>query len=94
MTTTYDLTEYACIHSPAITHLDKTARPQLVDETNNPDIYAIIKSYHEITGRPILINTSFNMHGEPIVCSPHDAIRAFILSELDVLSIGDYIVMQ
>jgi carbamoyltransferase len=74
--------------------VDDTARPQTVTAEDNPDAYALIKSYEEITGLPILINTSFNMHEEPIVCSPNDAIRAFLLGRLDALAIGSFIAIH
>jgi carbamoyltransferase len=72
-------------------HVDNTARPQLLSERDNPSAYRILKAYHELTGIPCLINTSFNMHEEPIVCSPDDAIRAFQLGRLDYLAIGHWI---
>ena len=58
-------------------HVDKTARPQIISKIDNPRLHKIISEYEKITGVPILINTSFNMHEEPIVNSPRDAIRAF-----------------
>jgi carbamoyltransferase len=73
-------------------HVDGTARPQLVSATSNPSFYKILAEYHQITGIPSLINTSFNMHEEPIVCSPDDAIRAFLQGNLDYLAIGDFLV--
>jgi carbamoyltransferase len=65
-----------------------------VTAQDNPDAYALIKSYDEITGLPILINTSFNMHEEPIVCTPNDAIRAFLQGRLDALAIGSFIAIH
>jgi carbamoyltransferase len=72
-------------------HLDGTARPQLVRHEDNPSFYRIIKEYERLTGIPSIINTSFNMHEEPIVCTPADAVRAFKLGHLDYLAIGNYI---
>lgn len=92
MTITFDCTDYMKKVSPAAVHVDGTARPQLVKEDINPGFYKIISEYHKITGIPSIINTSFNMHEEPIVCSPYDAIRAFKLGKLDYLAIGNYIV--
>jgi carbamoyltransferase len=83
-----DFTKEKC---PAITHVDGTARPQFVSDDTNPGMYRILKKYHELTGIPLLVNTSFNMHEEPIVCSPHDAIRAFLSSRLDYLAMGPFL---
>lgn len=81
-------------HAPAAVHVDKTARPQIISNIDNPRIYKIISEYEKITGVPILINTSFNMHEEPIVNSPNDAIRAFLLSSLDNLVLDKYIIFK
>jgi carbamoyltransferase len=75
--------------SPAAVHVDGTARPQLVTASSNPSFHKVISEYHRLTGIPSVINTSFNMHEEPIVCSPDDAIRAFLQGNLDYLAIGD-----
>ncbi len=91
MTITFDCTEWMARHCPGVVHVDNTARPQLVSEEDNPSAYRILKRYHELTGLPCLINTSFNMHEEPIVCTPEDAIRAFKLGHLDYLAIGNWI---
>jgi len=92
MTITFDCTDYMREVSPAAVHVDGTARPQLVREDINPSFYKIISEYHKLTGIPSVINTSFNMHEEPIVCTPSDAIRAFKLGRLDYLAIGNYLV--
>jgi carbamoyltransferase len=92
MTVTFDCTEQMRKDCPAAVHVDGTARPQLIREEINPGYYAVLKEYHKLTGVPSLINTSFNMHEEPIVCSPHDAIRAFLDGRLDGLAIGPYYV--
>jgi carbamoyltransferase len=92
MTITFDCTDAMKRDSPAAVHVDGTARPQLVSETSNPSFYAILKEYHQLTGIPSLINTSFNMHEEPIVCTPDDAIRAFLQGNLDYLAIGEFLV--
>lgn len=94
MTITFDCTDYMKEVSPAAVHIDGTARPQLVDENVNPSFYKIIKEYHTLTGIPSIINTSFNMHEEPIVCTPFDAIRAFKLGKLEYLAIGNYMVQN
>lgn len=91
MTITFDCTEWIEKSCPGVVHIDNTARPQLVTEKDNPSMYGILAEYYKITGLPLLINTSFNMHEEPIVCTPFDAIRAFKLGHLDYLAIGNYI---
>ncbi len=92
MTITFDCSEEMKRQSPAVVHVDGTARPQIVSERDNPRYFHILKEYWKATGIPSLVNTSFNMHEEPIVCSPHDAVRAFIKSRLDAMLIGEYIV--
>lgn len=92
MTITFDCTEKMIKECPAAVHVDGTARPQLVRKETNPSFYKIIKAYEKITGVPSIINTSFNMHEEPIVCTPYDAIRAFKLGHLHYLAIGPYLV--
>jgi carbamoyltransferase len=92
MTVTFDCTEKMKQKCPAAVHVDGTARPQLVSEKTNASFHRILKRFHELSGIPALINTSFNMHEEPIVCSPDDAIRAFMLGNIDYLAIGDFLV--
>jgi carbamoyltransferase len=92
MTLTFDCTPAMKRDSPAAVHVDGTARPQLVSATSNPSFYSILTEYHRLTGIPSLINTSFNMHEEPIVCTPDDAIRAFLQGNLDYLAIGEFLV--
>lgn len=75
---------------PAVTHADETARVQTLTESQNPRLYELIKLFGEKTGTPVLINTSFNLRGEPIVCSPEDAVLCFKKSALDTLAIEDY----
>ena len=74
---------------PAVTHVDYSARIQTVHEDTNPKYHALIKRFKELTGCPIVVNTSFNVRGEPIVCTPEDAFRCFMGTELDVLVVGD-----
>jgi carbamoyltransferase len=92
MTITFDCTDEMKRSCPAAVHVDGTARPQLVTPTSNPGFHAILTEYHKLTGVPSVINTSFNMHEEPIVCAPDDAIRAFLQGNLDYLAIGDCLV--
>ncbi|MBI4366418.1 MAG: hypothetical protein HY543_06340 [Deltaproteobacteria bacterium] len=92
MTMTVNCTDYAHRAMPAVVHVDGTARPQLITAEDNPSYYGILKAYHRLTGIPTLVNTSFNMHEEPIVESPEDAIRAFRLGRLDCLAINNFLV--
>ncbi len=77
---------------PAITHLDGSARPQTVDAENHPRFAALLRAFERRTGCPMLLNTSFNMAGEPIVCSPVDALFCFATTEIDVLVMGDFLI--
>lgn len=92
MTITFDCTEEMKRKCPAAVHIDGTARPQLVSMETNEGFYKILKNYFDRSGIPSLINTSFNMHEEPIVCTPADAVRAFLLGNIDYLAIGDFLV--
>jgi len=92
MTITFNATKKMQQQSPGVIHIDGTVRPQLVKKTDNQSFYKIIKEYHKITGIPSIINTSFNMHEEPIVMTPKDAIRAFKEGKLDHLAIGKYLI--
>ena len=76
---------------PAITHVDNSARIQTVDEESSKRIYLLLKKFYEKTGCPILINTSFNIMNEPIVCTPADALNCYTKTNLDILIIGNYI---
>jgi|TARA_B110000037_G_scaffold10355_1_gene11270 carbamoyltransferase len=79
---------------PAITHVDYSARIQTVHADTNSIYHAMISKFKEKTGCPIVVNTSFNVRGEPIVCSPTDAFRCFMGTELDVLAVGNYILYK
>ena len=70
---------------PAITHIDYSARVQTVSKKSNPRYYELIKAFKKRTGCPTIVNTSFNVRGEPIVCTPQDAYRCFMRTEMDVL---------
>jgi len=91
MTITFPCTEGMRRLSPAVVHLDGTARPQVVHEEPDPGYYRILRLVHEATGVPSIVNTSFNMHEEPLVCTPADAVRSFREGRLDVLAIGRFI---
>lgn len=92
MTITFDCTEQMRRQCPAAVHVDGTARPQLVSARTNRSFYQILSAYHRRTGIPAIINTSFNMHEEPIVCTPEDAVLAFLQGNLDYLAIGPFLV--
>jgi carbamoyltransferase len=76
---------------PAVTHIDGTARVQTVSKNINPKLWQLIKEFENITGVPVIINTSFNLRGEPIVCTPEDAIDVFRRSQMDCLVLGNYV---
>jgi carbamoyltransferase len=92
MTVTYDCTDIMKKNSPACVHVDGTARPQVIKRQDNEYYYDIVSEYYRLSGIPTVINTSFNMHEEPIVESPADAIRAFLDAELDYLVMEEYLV--
>ena len=79
---------------PAITHIDYSARIQTVHADTNPKYHALISKFKEKTGCPLVVNTSFNVRGEPIVCSPMDAFKCFMGTELDILAIGNYLLIK
>ncbi len=91
MTITFDCTEEMIRSCPAAVHVDGTARPQLLNPHENPSFYRLLRAYYEKTGIPAIINTSFNMHEEPIVCTPQDAIRAFLKGRVDYLAMGPFL---
>jgi carbamoyltransferase len=77
---------------PAVTHVDYSARLQTVDEDRNPRFHRLLSAFHRLTGCPVLVNTSFNVRGEPIVCTPQDAYRCFQGTEMDILVLEDVVV--
>jgi carbamoyltransferase len=74
---------------PAVTHVDYSARIQTVHAATNPRYYALLSAFKRESGRPVLVNTSCNVRGKPIVCSPEDGFRCFMGCELDVLAVGN-----
>jgi len=76
---------------PAITHVDYSARVQTVSKEDNPRYYTLLKTFYKKTGCPVLINTSFNVRGEPIVCTPEEAYRCFMRTNMDYLVMGNYL---
>ena len=79
---------------PAVTHVDYSARVQTVDDTRNPRTAKLLRAFFERTGCPVLVNTSFNVRGEPIVCTPEDAYRCFLGTEMDALVLEDVILLK
>ena len=94
MAITFDCTDFMKESCPAAVHVDGTARPQLIKREANPEYYEILREYKRLSGIPSMINTSFNMHEEPIVCSPFDAVRAFLKGHLDGMAIGRFFVQN
>ena len=79
---------------PAITHVDNSCRVQTVSRERNPLFYKLIYSFYELTKCPLVINTSFNVRGEPVVCTPEDAFRCFIFTEMDILVLGPFVIRK
>ncbi len=79
---------------PAVTHVDYSARLQTVSRARNGYYYEVLKAFYDLTGCPILINTSFNIRGEPIVCSPEDAYRCFMFTDMDILVLENYLLKK
>ncbi len=94
MTVTFDVREEWKARIPAVVHVDGTARPQLVRADRNPLYHALIKRYAELSGIPLVLNTSFNVHEEPIVCAPAEGIRALREDRIDALAIGAFWVVN
>jgi len=76
---------------PAVTHVDYSARLQTIDRHRNPLMHKLLTCFHQQTGCPVMINTSFNVRSEPIVCTPMDAYRCFLMTEMDTLVIDKYV---
>jgi carbamoyltransferase len=79
---------------PAVTHVDYSARIQTVHDDTNPLFHKLLSRFKALTGCPVLVNTSFNVRGEPIVCTPEDAFRCFMGNELDLLVIGNCVLQK
>ena len=94
MTVCFDCTDTFKKLAPAAVHVDGTARPQVVSASSDPDLHALLTRVGELTGVPVLINTSFNLHEEPIVCTPDDGVRAFVQAKLDALWMAPYVVIR
>lgn len=94
MTVTVDCNRLCQDEAPAIVHIDKTARPQIVRKQSEPFIYKILSEYQKITEKRILINTSFNIHEEPIVRNAEDAVKTFLGGHIDALVLGNYLITK
>jgi len=94
MTVCYDCTDYMKQTQPAVVHVDGTARPQYISREQNPFYYDILTRYHELTGIPSVVNTSFNMHEEPIVCSARDGLASFVASRLHAIVLDDKLILR
>ena len=79
---------------PAVTHVDYSARLQTIDEHRNPRFHHLLKAFDRLTGCPVLVNTSFNVRGEPIVCTPEDAYRCFLATDMDALVLEDILIVK
>jgi len=90
----FSATDEAARCIPGVVHVDGTMRIQTVDASSNPRFYGVIKAFETRTGVPALLNTSFNIKGEPIVCSPRDALRTFWSTGLDALAIGSFLLIK
>jgi carbamoyltransferase len=94
MTVTFEVPDNAKADIPGATHIDNTIRAQTVVRDTNPLYYDTIREFGKLTGVPVLTNTSFNRKGEPIVCSPNEALTMFSSTAMDALAIGPYLVSK
>jgi carbamoyltransferase len=92
MTITYNVRKEYRQQIQAVVHVDETARPQVVHHEKEPFYYRVISEYYNLSGIPAIINTSFNVHEEPIVCTPYDALRSFLENCVDILVMGNFVV--
>lgn len=79
---------------PAVTHIDYSARVQSVHKATNPRYYELIESFYALTDCPVLVNTSFNVRGEPMVCAPFDSYACFMGTQMDILAIEDFLLYK
>ncbi len=79
---------------PAVTHVDGSARVQTVSRGANARFWTLLQEFRRLTGVPVLLNTSFNVRNEPIVCSPRDALACFLSTDIDCLALGDFLVVR
>ncbi len=91
MTITFNMKKEWSDKAPAVSHVDQTARPQLVSKDGNPKYHQLLSEYNKVTGLPLFINTSFNVHEEPIVCTPEEGLHSLLTGVIDYFCVGDYI---
>ena len=94
MTVCFDCTDVFKQQAAGVVHVDGTARPQVLHQQDNPRLHSILEKFQSLSGLDALVNTSFNLHEEPIVCTPNDAVRAWREGRLDALSMGPFLVTQ
>ena len=92
MITSFDVVEAKKQAIPAVVHVDGTVRPQMVKREENPRYYDLIMKFGELTGEYVVLNTSFNVKGEPIVCHPREALKCFFDTGMDVLILNNYVI--
>jgi carbamoyltransferase len=92
MITSFDVKQNKAMHIPAVVHEDQTLRPQTVEKEINPRYWKLLFEFGKRTGDPVLLNTSFNIKGEPMICSPREAIRGFFDSGIDLLAMGNIVI--
>ena len=92
MTTCFNATAKMREEHPAVVHVDGTVRPQLVRRENNPGFHDVLSAFRRLTGSGVLLNTSFNIHEEPIVRTPREAVRSFLEAKLDYLTMGPLLI--
>jgi carbamoyltransferase len=91
---TYHVLPHQASRIPAVRHVDGSARVQTINHAQHPLYYDLVKAFEEQTGVPVLVNTSFNTRGEPVVCTPRDAIECYCSSPLDALVIGPFLLTK
>ena len=90
----FEMTEEGSRRVPAVCHVDRTARPQMVDEDSNKTWYEVIEAFKESKGEGMVVNTSFNLAGEPLVETPQDAMRSFALGGFDALYLQGWLIRK
>jgi carbamoyltransferase len=94
MVIAFDATERLKSDAPAVVHVDGTARVQLVDRNILPGYHELISEFEKLTGVGVVLNTSYNVKGEPIVCTVRDALRTFWSTGLDALAVGEFLILK
>ncbi|MCI5210275.1 MAG: carbamoyltransferase, partial [Candidatus Electrothrix sp. ATG2] len=94
MVTSFEVLDEKKRKIPAVVHQDGTARPQFVRKDVNPLYHNLIAEFEKLTGEAVVLNTSFNVRGEPVVCTPREAVRCFYDTGIDVLILGNYLIKK